>query len=54
MKRLGWSQQEINQALQERRQSVGRQSAASLIAARQAEVPNGDSTRVEGATDASR
>jgi len=54
MKRLGWSQQEIDQALQEHRQSVGRQSAASLIAARQAEVPNGDSTRVEGATDASR
>lgn len=53
MRRLGWSTDEIDDALAERAKSVGRQSAASLIAARQAEVPDGDSARVEGATDAS-
>lgn len=51
MRRLGWSQQEINEALAERQKAVGRQSAASLIAARQAEVPNGDSAGVEAASN---
>lgn len=52
MRRLGWSQQETDLALQERRQAVGRQSALSIIEARQAEVANGDRVGVEGATDA--
>lgn len=44
---LGLSKQQIELALAERQKSVGRQSAVSLIAARQAEVPNGDSAGVE-------
>jgi len=51
MRRLGWSQQEIDLALQERRQSVGRQSAAAIIAARTTEVANGDAVGVESTTD---
>lgn len=54
MKRLGWSQQEIDLAVQERDRMRGRQSAEALIAARQAEVPNGDGARVEGSTDTAR
>ncbi|QMU97835.1 phage portal protein [Microbacterium esteraromaticum] len=54
MRRLGWSQQDIDLALQERRQSVGRQSAAALIAARLGEAADGDPVGVEGAADASR
>lgn len=53
MRRLGWSQQEIDLALQERRQSVGRQSAAAIIAARQGDS-DGDTFGVEGAADDSR
>lgn len=52
MRRLGWSQQEIDLAMQERRQSRGLQSAQAIITARQAEVANGDRVGVEGATDA--
>lgn len=44
---LGLSKQQIELALAEHQKSVGRQSAVSLIAARQAEVPNGDSAGVE-------
>lgn len=51
MRRLGWTSQEIAEALAERQKSVGRQSAASLIAARQAEVPSGDSSGVEAASN---
>lgn len=48
---LGLSKQQIELALAERQKAVGRQSAVSLIAARQAEVPNGDSTGVEAASN---
>lgn len=48
---LGLSKQQIELALAERQRSVGRQSAASLIAARQTEVPNGDSAGVETASN---
>lgn len=51
---LGFTTQQIELMIAERDKMRGRQSAESLIAARQAEVPNGDSTRVEGATDATR
>lgn len=50
MRRLGWSQQEIDLALQERRQSQGRQSAQALIAARLGEAAGGNPVGVEGAT----
>lgn len=49
---LGLTKQQIELAQSERIKNVGRQSAASLIAARQAEVPNGDGARVEAASDA--
>lgn len=48
---LGLSKQQIELALAERQKSVGRQSAASLIAARQAEVPNGDGAGIEAASN---
>lgn len=48
---LGLSKQQIELALAERQKAVGRQSAVSLIAARQAEVPNGDSAGVEAASN---
>ncbi|MDQ0726818.1 phage portal protein [Microbacterium sp. W4I20] len=48
---LGYSQQQIERALAERDKMRGRQSAESLIAARQAEVPNGDGAGVESSTD---
>lgn len=48
---LGLSKQQIELALAERQKSVGRQSAVSLIAARQAEVPNGDSAGVEASSN---
>lgn len=51
---LGLSKQQIESAEAERDKMRGRQSAESLIAARQAEATNGDSSRVEGATDAAR
>lgn len=49
---LGFTTQQIARLYSERDKMRGRQSAESLIAARQAEATNGDSTRVEGATDA--
>jgi hypothetical protein len=51
---LGLSKQQIERAEAERDKLRGRQSAESLIAARQAEVPNGDGARVEGSTDTAR
>jgi len=48
---LGLSKQQIERAEADRDKLRGRQSAESLIAARQAEVPNGDGARVEGSTD---
>ncbi|GAA1148486.1 hypothetical protein GCM10009651_36430 [Microbacterium natoriense] len=47
---LGLSDQQIDLALAERKQNAGRQAAVSLIAARQAEVLNGDSGGVQGPT----
>lgn len=44
---LGFSTQQIERLYSERYKMRGRQSAESLIAARQAEVPNGDGARVE-------
>lgn len=52
MRRLGWSQLEIDEALAYRAKSVGRQSALSIIEARTTGVANGDRVGVEGATDA--
>lgn len=49
---LGFTTQQIDLMIAERDRMRGRQSAESLIAARQAEATNGDSTRVEGSTDA--
>ena len=49
---LGFSTQQIERLVTERDKMRGRQSAESLIAARQAEVSNGDSGRVESTTDA--
>ena len=51
---LGFTSQQIELMLAERDKMRGRESAASLIAARQAEVPNGDGSRVEGSTDTAR
>lgn len=53
MRRLGWSQQEVDEALAERRQAMGRQSAMSIIAARTADrgVADGDTAGIEGATN---
>lgn len=49
---LGLTGQQIDMALAERDKMRGRQSAASIIAARTAEVPDGDSPGVEEATNA--
>ena len=55
MRRLGWSQQDIDLALQERRQSVGRQSAQALIAARLNEgASDGDRVGVATPADGTR
>lgn len=54
MRRLGWSQQDIDLALQERRTSAGRQSAQALIAARLGEAADGDRVGVEAPADGSR
>ncbi|MGN7978210.1 phage portal protein [Microbacterium sp. 22195] len=55
MRRLGWSQQDIDLALQEHRQNVGRQSAQALIAARLGEgASDGDRVGVETATGGTR
>lgn len=48
---LGFSTQQISRLYSERDRMRGRQSAESLIAARQAEVPNGDSAGVEAASN---
>lgn len=50
---LGYTTQQIERAIAERDKMRGRQSAQAIIAARTAEVPDGDTARVEGATDAS-
>ena len=46
---LGFSTQQIARLYADRDKMRGRQSAESLIAARQAEVANGDATRVQAA-----
>lgn len=48
---IGLDSQQIGLALAQRKQNIGRQSAQAIIAAR-TEVSDGDSARVEGATDA--
>lgn len=48
---LGLTKQQIERAESDRDKLRGRQSAESLIAARQAEVPNGDGAGVEVSTD---
>ncbi len=50
---LGLNDQQIDLALSERKQAIGRQSAQAIIAARTTEVPNGDGARVEGSTGSS-
>lgn len=49
---LGFTTQQIKRLYADRDKLRGRQSAESLIAARQAEATNGDSTRVEAAPNA--
>lgn len=48
---LGFTSQQIELMIAERDKMRGRQSAESLIAARQAGVPNGDGNRVEAASN---
>ncbi|WP_447948221.1 phage portal protein [Microbacterium maritypicum] len=48
---LGFTTQQIDLMIADRDKLRGRQSAESLIAARQAEVPNGDSAGVEAASN---
>lgn len=54
MRRLGWTQQEIDDALAERKKNRGLESAAAIFAARAADrgSVDGDGAGVEGATDA--
>lgn len=48
LKLLGLSDQDIDMALSERKQNVGRQSAAAIIAAREADVTRGAPVPVDG------
>jgi hypothetical protein len=47
MEALGFSTQQIDRAFAERKQMQGRRSAQAIIAARTAEVPNGDTAGVQ-------
>lgn len=52
MQALGFTTQQIELARAEYRQIRGRNSAQAIIAARTAEVPNGDTAGIQGAADA--